>query len=67
MRYFCVQARSHSVMIYNPIVIATKGFYPPYATEPVPKFVVSVVVTCSDFGTRRHVVSSRHALNPDWN
>jgi hypothetical protein len=23
-------------MTYNPIVLATKGFYPPYATEPVP-------------------------------
>jgi len=37
MRCFCVQARSHSIMTYNPIVLATKGFYPPYATELVPR------------------------------
>jgi len=24
-------------MIYNPIVLTTKGFYPPYATELVPR------------------------------
>jgi len=37
-------------MTYNPIVFATKAFYPPYATEPVPYILFEAIsmVTLSD-------------------
>jgi len=38
------QHLAHSVMTYNPIVLAMKGFYPPHVTEPAPTRLVTIAL-----------------------